>query len=83
VTGADSKAYVYPNPYRGDAGYRDLGFEGRLEDDRPDYRVREIHFANLPPKCTISIYSLDGDLIRELEHDMDPSACDYILMCIT
>lgn len=67
------KIYVYPNPYRKDAGYRDLGYEGRLEEDRPDHRVRAIHFANLPPKCTISIYSLDGDLVRRLDHDMDPS----------
>ncbi len=67
------EVYIYPNPYRGDAGYRDNSFEGRLEDDRPDYRVRAIHFANLPPKCGIYIYSLDGDLVRKLEHDMDPS----------
>jgi len=69
----DLKVYVYPNPYRFDGGYREEGFEGRLDTDRPDDRVREIHFANLPPKCTIRIYSLDGDLVRELEHDMDPS----------
>ncbi|MEW5995734.1 MAG: T9SS C-terminal target domain-containing protein, partial [Candidatus Zixiibacteriota bacterium] len=39
----------------------------------PDDRVRQIHFANLPPRCTIRIYTLDGDLVREIEHDMDPS----------
>jgi hypothetical protein len=69
----DLKAYVYPNPYRGDAGYYEKGFEGR--DARwyiPD-RLRRIHFANLPAKCTISIFSLDGDLVREWEHDMDPN----------
>ncbi|UCE25232.1 MAG: hypothetical protein JSU74_04070 [Candidatus Zixiibacteriota bacterium] len=73
AAGGNAKVYVYPNPYRGDAGYRDLGFEGRMEDDRPDYRVRAINFGNLPPKCTIYIYSLDGDLVRKLDHDMDPS----------
>ncbi len=31
-----------------------------------------IHFANLPPECTIRIYTLDGDLVRELTHDVDP-----------
>ena len=66
------KVYVYPNPYRADADYREHGFEGRTEDDRPDDRVRAINFANLPPKCKIYIYSLDGDLVRLLEHDMDP-----------
>lgn len=67
--------YVYPNPYRRDASYRSAGFEGRggIERDRPDDRVRRIHFANLPPKCTIRIFSIDGDLVRELDHDMDPS----------
>ena len=69
----DLKAYVYPNPYRGDGDYYDKGFEGR--DARwyiPD-RLRRIHFANLPARCTISIFSLDGDLVRQWEHDMDPN----------
>jgi hypothetical protein len=77
VMAQDLKVFVYPNPYRSDGNYRDDGFEGRMESDRPDDRVRAIHFANLPPKCTISIYTLDGDLIREVEHDCDagdPSA---------
>ncbi|MGD8605343.1 MAG: hypothetical protein PVF49_12310 [Anaerolineales bacterium] len=69
----DLKAYVYPNPYRGDGDYYGKGFEGR---DAPWYipdRLRRIHFANLPAKCTISIFSLDGDLVREWDHDMDPA----------
>jgi hypothetical protein len=71
----DLDIYIYPNPYRRDAGYRAAGFEGRSRDDRdrPDDRVRRIHFANLPPKCTIRIFSLDGDLVRELDHDVDPN----------
>lgn len=69
----DREVYVYPNPYRIDAGYRARGFEGRADDDRPDDRVRAIHFANVPPKCTIRIYTLDGDLVRELHHDRDPA----------
>ncbi len=71
--GSDKRVYVYPNPYRIDAEYRAKGYEGRMREDRPDDRVRLIHFANLPPKCTIGIYSLDGDLVRKLNHDMDPS----------
>ncbi len=59
---------VYPNPYRVDHQYRDFGFEG-LGSDKPDDRVRAIHFTNLPHKCTIRIYSIDGDLIREIYHD--------------
>ena len=61
---------VYPNPYRKDGNYRSMGYEGRQRDDRPDNRVREIHFANLPPRCTIRIFTIDGDLVREIEHDV-------------
>jgi len=68
--GTDDRIYVYPNPYRVDGGYRAMGYEGRTEPNRANFRVREVHFANLPPRCTISIYSLDGDLIRMLKHDM-------------
>ncbi|UCC45214.1 MAG: hypothetical protein JSU65_04665, partial [Candidatus Zixiibacteriota bacterium] len=51
VAGLGLKVYAYPNPYRADADYRAAGFEGRMDSDRPDDRVRAIHFANLPPKC--------------------------------
>lgn len=79
VEAENLKVFVYPNPYRGDGDYRNRGYEGvdttgrRLTvTQRPDDRVRTIHFANLPPKCTISIFSLDGDLVREINHDMNP-----------
>jgi len=79
VDSLDLKVFIYPNPYRIDADYRARGFEGvdttgqRLnQSQRPDDRVRQIHFANLPPKCRISIFSLDGDLVREINHDMNP-----------
>ena len=74
------EVFIYPNPYRIDQNYRERGFEGldtlgqRLtRNQRPDTRTRRIHFANLPPKCTISIFSLDGDLVREIIHDKDAS----------
>ena len=72
---SELNVYVYPNPYRIDGGYRTAGFEGRgtNERGRPDDRVRRIHFANLPPKCVITIYSIDGDLVRQINHDVDPS----------
>lgn len=63
--------YCYPNPYRIDENYAGQGIENRFTDLAPD-RARSIYFANLPNKCTISIYSLDGDLIRRFEHD-EPS----------
>ncbi|MCM2271148.1 MAG: hypothetical protein NDJ18_01145 [candidate division Zixibacteria bacterium] len=64
--------YIYPNPYRYDAHYRDGGYEGRASN-RIDDRERRIHFVNVPPRCTIRIHTLDGDLVRELRHDDDPS----------
>lgn len=73
VEAENLEVYVYPNPYRIDANYRARGFEGRSESDRPVDRTRRIHFANLPPKCTIRIWSLDGDMIREIVHDVDPA----------
>ena len=61
-------AYVYPNPYRIDSDYDGRGFENRLGAD-PVERARRINFANLPRVCTISIYSIDGDLVRQIEHN--------------
>ena len=69
IESGNAEIFVYPNPYRIDASYRSEGFEGRTESDRPDDRLRAIHFANLPPKCTIKIFTLDGDLVREIDHD--------------
>jgi len=60
--------FVWPNPYRLDGNYRDRGFEDFGIDGLPDDLVRSIHFANLPERCTIRIYSIDGDLIREFQH---------------
>ncbi len=58
---------VYPNPYRIDGGYARAGYENR---DRTKSAVwsRRIHFANLPNICTIRIFSIDGDLIKEIKH---------------
>ncbi|UCD93420.1 MAG: hypothetical protein JSU69_06505 [Candidatus Zixiibacteriota bacterium] len=68
---------VYPNPYRIDGDYRSQeggGFEGRGMETYPDDRVRAIHFTNLPHKCTIRIFTIDGDLVRKIEHDYPPDA---------
>jgi hypothetical protein len=67
------KVFVYPNPYRFDEDYRERGYEDRQRSRMPVDRTRLIHFANLPPICTIRIYSIDGDLLRELEHSLDTS----------
>jgi hypothetical protein len=59
---------VYPNPYRIDGGYARAGYENR-ERTRSAERSRLIHFANLPNVCTIRIFTLDGDLVKEIEHN--------------
>lgn len=71
--------YIYPNPYRINGGYRKQSYEGLGESDMIPDRVRAIHFVNLPPTCTIRILSLDGDLVREIHHEVDPadSKCHY------
>ncbi len=63
---------VYPNPYRADANYREIGFEGRGQETLSEERIRAIHFANLPAQCKIRIFSLDGDLVREIDHNREP-----------
>lgn len=67
-----NNAYVFPNPYRDDQWYRVSGFEGLGEENRIRDRVRKVTFGNLPSRCTIKIFSLDGDLIRSIDHDIDP-----------
>ncbi|MCK5127211.1 MAG: hypothetical protein KAR42_13235 [candidate division Zixibacteria bacterium] len=59
---------VYPNPYRIDGGYAAAGYENR-DRTKAAERTRKINFANLPKVCTIRIFSIDGDLIKEIEHD--------------
>ena len=74
VEGKGLEVVVYPNPYRLDAKYwtqEGGGFEGRYNPTNASVeRLHRIHFTNLPNKCKIRIYSLDGDLIREIDHDM-------------
>lgn len=67
VEANELKVFVWPNPYRIDGGYAEHGFENRDRSLASD-RARRIHFANLPRVCKISIFSLDGDLVRELDH---------------
>ncbi len=58
---------VYPNPYRIDAGYARAGYENR-DRTRTAERARAVNFANLPRICTIRIYTVDGDLVKQIEH---------------
>ena len=61
------KVMVYPNPYRINGGYARAGYENRDRLHSADWS-REIHFANLPPVCKIRIFTIDGDLVKEIDH---------------
>jgi len=64
---------VYPNPYRQADGYYENAWENRrgLEPDRE--RARQVTFYNVPETCVVSIYTLDGDLVRRLQHAEAPT----------
>ncbi|RMG43132.1 MAG: hypothetical protein D6732_00465, partial [Methanobacteriota archaeon] len=54
---------VVPNPYIAAASWEPMNpySSGR--------GPRELHFTNLPKKCTIRIYSVDGTLVDVIEHN--------------
>ncbi|MCB0753340.1 MAG: hypothetical protein KDC52_17850, partial [Ignavibacteriae bacterium] len=58
-----SKIRVVPNPYIASSLYEPEFGELRREP------LRQIQFVNLPPECTIYIFTVDADLIKTLEHN--------------
>ena len=60
------RIHAVPNPYYA----RSVGYEA----NRLDTRVRLI---NLPQRATITVYSLDGSLIRRIDKDNDLSYIDW------
>ena len=60
---------VVPNPYRTDVDYtyEGGGWEGLSRFWNENRRV--IWFIHLPPRCTIHIMTLAGDVVAVLEHD--------------
>lgn len=55
---SENKVGVYPNPY-----YTSAAWDGNTS------RTKKIYFTNLPAKCTITIYTSNGDLVANLRHD--------------
>lgn len=49
---------VYPNPY-----YARAYWDGQGE------RSRKLYFYNLPSQCTITVYTVAGDVVAQMEHD--------------
>jgi len=66
------KPTVYPNPYRLADDYNATGWEDPKRQGLDPERGRKVTFANVPETCTVSIWTLDGDLVRQLEHAEDP-----------
>lgn len=75
---------VYPNPYKSSferadgrrTTYFEEGFEAPEKQGlglEPDEQDRRIWFVNLPHQALIRIYTLDGDLVRRIEHNWPPS----------
>lgn len=56
--------YVVPNPY---VGTNEIEPANKLSGQNRG--ERRIYFENLPMKCTIRIYSLNGELVTTLYHD--------------
>ncbi len=57
------KIKVVPNPYLANA----------LWEEKNPYSSgrgpRSIHFTHLPSKCTIRIFTVNGELVKEIDHD--------------
>jgi len=56
----DREIGVYPNPYRVNAAW-----------DGGTSRTRKLNFYNLPDRAEIRIYTLAGEIVKELRHESD------------
>ncbi|MGE5410810.1 MAG: hypothetical protein ACM3MI_07610, partial [Clostridiales bacterium] len=66
--------YVVPNPY---VAYSITENPGRTTTKRGD---RELQFRNLPPRCTIRIYTITGELVDVIEKDDNTSIASWDLL---
>ncbi|MDP2303492.1 MAG: hypothetical protein Q8N03_13830 [Ignavibacteria bacterium] len=58
-----SNIYVVPNPYVAFSPSEGSGLTAEMRGDR------DLQFRNLPPKCTIRIYTITGELVQTLQKD--------------
>jgi hypothetical protein len=86
---AAQNVMVYPNPYiLGDAlkpgGYLDLGYEDSDRSGNTQFD-RRIIFSGLPEDWVLRIFTLDGDLVKQLEegdsfYQLAPGVCFWDLI---
>ena len=69
-----SNIYVVPNPYVAYSLSEEPGRSTTLRGDR------DLQFRNLPPKCTIRIYTLLGELVQTIEKDDFTSIAHWDLL---
>lgn len=69
-----SNIYVVPNPYVAFSPSEQPGLSTSLRGDR------DLQFRNLPPKCTIRIYTLMGELVQTIEKDDLTSTAHWDLL---
>lgn len=72
----NTKPGVYPNPYSLADHYNLSGWEDPRRAGLDPERARRVTFTSVPETCVVSIYSLDGDLVRRLDHRAHPSSSD-------
>jgi hypothetical protein len=65
---------VFPNPYRLVDDYNTAGWEDPKRQGSDPERARKVTFTNVPDTCVISVWTLDGDLVRSLDHAEDPGS---------
>ena len=66
ASGKLDSIYVVPNPYVVTNVLEQLDLQNPM-----DRGPRKIYFTNLPKECTISIYTVSGDLVETLKHNSD------------
>jgi len=67
---------VVPNPYRinEDYTFESGGYEGRQRSWTEDKRM--LKFIHLPPKCTIRIFTMTGEIVSTIYHE-DPTQGEH------
>jgi hypothetical protein len=66
---SDQAVWTEPNPYIERSGFEDAFITNAVQIEN----FRRIDFVNVPAKCTIRVFTVDGDLVTTIEHD-DPSS---------